>query len=249
MQRGRLSTGYRLRFDNDLAARLQQSAQPSIRPVRALILLAALGAAIALVVWAFQFIRLPSVAKSTDALAHMSRTIIEGLRSDQLNEALAVCADSEAGRAALQEDNPIRFKPSASPAPSAAIYISSQEFLTTVRAALVEQGLAWEQVRPLAFGGALAKVLDTQNMKETALAATGAVYFASGNTVYALELTARCCKSGAVVTDFWKCAATTATPRTVKQYVGERFQAFEQEPLKPGERAMIRKPRQVFIWL
>jgi hypothetical protein len=249
MQRGRLSTGYRLRFENGLAARAQQSAQPSIRPVRVLILLGGLGAGIALVVWASQFMRLPSVAKSTDALAHMSRTIIEGLRSNQLNEVLPVCADSEAGRGMLQEDNRMRFKPSASPAPSAVLYISSREFLTTVRAALAEQGLAWEQIRPLAFGGALAKVLDIRNMKETALAATGAVYFASGNTVYALELTARCCKSGAVVTDFWKCTVTTATPKTVKQYAEERFQAFEQEPLKPGERAMIRKPRPVFIWL
>ena len=247
MQRNRLSASSQLRFESNLETQVQRSNQRPLRLGRALGVLAVLILIVALAAWMTHFVRGPSHAAADDPYAVAVMTIINALRSGNIAEAITVTSEGEPGRTQLREDAQQRFKAvQADPPPRRPTLL---EFLTTLRADMAQQGLAWDQIRPLAFGGVRANILDTQKMKDPAVSVTGEVYFTAGDAVYALELTGRVCKASVVITDFWKCAPITAKPDDLRTYASDRYYAFKHETFSPNERAKIRKPRQLFFLL
>lgn len=194
----------------------------------------------------------PTRLSENDRVAAMARVVIEALKTGRLQEALAVCAEGPQARAAIEEDNRRIFntpgdQPGAGPGDPAVRPASALEFLTRAREDMARQGVEWEQARALAFGGVQAKVFDPGTMREPATAITGEIYFACGDAVYAIELTARSCDAGIIVTDFWKWTVTGAAPEKVEPDSWDRFQAFRQEPPKADESAQIQRPRHLFV--
>jgi len=239
----------RLEFDDDLMAAI---CQPSRRPrqaARAVLRVAAAVLVVAGLVAAGAFaLSLSPFWPRREPLAPMCTLLVDALRSGRLEQASSVCADAAPGQARLLEDNQrlaLRF-PNDAPE-----YVrrSSQAFLADVRDRLADAGLTCEAIRPLAFGGVRAKVFDADHMREPAVAMTGELYFAVGEAVYAVELTARRCKDGYVVTDFWKCAPVDAVPATLESYSIQRFRAFKEKRPEAKEDILIQRPRHVYIVL
>ena len=237
----------RLEFDDDLVAAI---CRPSRRPrkaarlvLRATLALLVLGGVVAAAGFA---LFLSPFWPRREPLAPMCTLLLDALRSGRLDDAMSVCADAAPGQARLLEENQRLALRVPDDAPEH-VRRSSEAFLTDVRDRLADAGLSCEAIRPLAFGGVRAKVFDPERMRGAAVAVTGEIYFAVGDAVYALEITARRCKDGYVVTDFWKCAPIDAAPTTLESHSIQRFRAFRQEQPRSGESTLIRKPRHVFL--
>jgi hypothetical protein len=109
-------------------------------------------------------------------------------------------------------------------------------------------GVVWEQIKPLAFGGVRAKILDPARMQQAADSVTGELFFLSGDKLFSLELTARRCGANFVVTNFWRYNALDITPDQIKDRVAESIRAFQDEPeVDPNVR--VKSPKQVFLSL
>jgi len=236
----------RLEFDDEL---MEAICRPSPGPRRAgrflfwtaasaLAFAGAIAAAVALV-------RMPLWPRS-EPLAPLCTALVDALRAGRPDQALSVCADSGPGRQRLLEDNQrlaLRF-------PGAAAdhaRVPCETFLAGLLERFAADGVALDGLRPLAFGGVRAKVFDPERMDAPAVAVTGELYFAAGDAVYALELTARQCGPAYVVTDFWKCGPIEAAPAVLESHSQERFHAFRQEQPPAGGSVLVQKPRHVFL--
>ena len=239
----------RLEFDDDLMAAIcrpsrgpQKAARVVLRVAVVLLVLAGLVAAGGFALFLSPFWPRP------EPVAPMCTLLIDALRSGRLDEASSVCADAAPGRNLLLEENQrlaLRFPDDA----PEHVRRSSEAFLADVRDGLADAGLSCEAIRPLAFGGVRAKVFDPEHMRGPAVAMTGELYFAVGDAVYALELTARRCKDGYVVTDFWKCAPIDAAPATLESHSIQRFRAFKEKRPEAEGRILVQRPRHVYIVL
>jgi len=58
---------------------------------------------------------------------------------------------------------------------------------------LEADGVSWDNVRPLAFGGAQAVVLAPDVMRRPAVALTGNIYFSSAGRVSLIKVSAKQC--------------------------------------------------------
>jgi hypothetical protein len=258
MYHSKLDKTSRLRFESGVMTQFDKPKRIRLRVGRLLAFVAVAAALVALAVWAVSSLRFPVRAAKGDAIARAASTLLAALKSGRLEQGLDVCAESEAGRKALLDDDRLRAKPNPE-AKSAKVSNPKQgaipplEFLTTVRGLLESHGVVWGQVRPLAFGGMQASVQDLRHMKDPAVSVVGEIYFAAGDKVYALEISARCCGDEAVITDFWRCAPidvpASAPFGALKDRTAERIRAFTGEPMKPGERVAIKSPRLVFVSL
>ena len=172
----------------------------------------------------------------------------DALSSGDTAGALRYCADSREGQLLLAQDNARAWNGNdESEAPDESPF--SADFLAATRETLLKQGADLTDLRPLAFGGARATILDPDGMAESVVALTGEMFFAVGAQVYALELTLRECAGQYVITDFWKCAPVDATLDTIEATAASRFRAFLEEKAKAGESAEIRRARHVFVML
>jgi hypothetical protein len=248
MSRAKLSNGSRLEFANSLSSRVRRP-MPSAWPLgRILVLVVGVVLVVAAGVWCVRHLHFSKGIGKDDPLAQVSRTILEALKANKLEDALAVCADGPAGRALLDEENQRLAKKDSPANPAQAPpRVASQSFLQEARDQLAKVGVEWETIRPLAFSGVEAAVLDPRTMQTAATSITGDLYFAAGSAVYALEFTGRRCKKSVVVTDFWRCTAANATPETVSECAKERFRAFKQETTKSESPVRIKSAEYIYI--
>jgi len=258
MNRNRFNKTSRLRFESSVTMRLDRPKVIRPRIGRLLLLVVGLAAIVALAVWGVRSLRLPVRTVKGDVVARAAGVVLSALKSGSMEQALDVCAEGEAGGRILAEDDSQRAKPTAAPTAAKVSSpkhgsVSAAEFLTSVRASLANQGVAWEQIRPLAFGGMQANVQDARHMKDAAVSVVGEIYFGAKDQVYALELSARCCGDKAVITDFWRCAPigvpASAPLSVLEDRTAARIRAFTLEPIKPGERVAVKSPRLVFTSL
>ncbi|MCX5758161.1 MAG: hypothetical protein NTU83_06575 [Candidatus Hydrogenedentes bacterium] len=254
-----MKTSVRLQFEQGVLRPVYQTEQMPSRVFPRLALLAGLAVLVALAVGATHFLRTPvrasdaepiirmaaGVASDAEPIIRMAAGVLDALKTNSLSGPLVVCAESEAGAALLREEDKRLFK---SRKPARDSRRACMESLRAIREALAGDGLAWEQVHPLAFGGVEAKVLDTPAMNDAARSLTGAIYFAAGDRVYGLELTARRCGNQYVVVDVWNCVPVDAKPTGLETFVDGRYRAFREEPAKSGE-AAIKSARRMFVAL
>jgi hypothetical protein len=258
MYRSKLNKTSRLSFESSVLTQFHRPKVIRPRIGRLALLVACVIGIAALAVWGLSALRWPVRSAKGDAVARTAGEVLSALKSGSLERALEVCAESETGRKKLIEDDEQHAKPSTAPAGGKTSNpkresLPAAEFLASVRASLANQGVVWEQIRPLAFGGMQANVQDVRRMKDAATLVVGEIYFAAQDQVYALELSARCCGETAVITDFWRCGPigmpAKASLGALKDRTAARIRAFMEEPINPGERVGIKSPRLVFVTL
>ena len=190
--------------------------------------------------------RVPRYLLNEDELAQMANTVIESLCANRLAEPPAICAESPRGQALLREEDR-RAGNGAGTSLTPEVRVPCHDFLAAAREGLTQQGVNWERVRPLAFSGVRAKLIDRARMRRYTISVIGEIYFADGGTVYSLELSARRCNGTYVVTDFWKCSPVDAAPGALEQHGRLRYQAYKRERAESGERVKVKSERHVFV--
>lgn len=241
----KMKSSVRLQFEQGLLRPVYQAEEAPRRVVPRLALLAGLALLVVLAVGATHFLRTPVRASEAEPIVRMAMGVLESLKSNAFGTPPVFCAESEAGAALLREEDKRLFK---SRKPASESRRACTDSLRSIRDAMAGEGMAWEQIRPLAFGGVGAKVLDASTMNDEARSLTGAVYFEAAGRVYALELTARRCGNQYVVTDVWSCRAVDVQPAALETFVDGRFRAFREEPAKTGE-AAIKSAKELFVAL
>jgi len=247
----------RLRFESGVMTQFDKPQVVRLRVGRAILLFAAMAGMAAFLVWGVSSLRLPVRKAKGDAVAKSAAVLLDALKSGNLDKAIEVSAESEAGRKALLDDDTEHAKPIPPAARPVKSPVAKQDampfaaFLKLIRDSLASRGVVWEQIKPLAFGGMQASVQDVRHMKDGTVSVVGDVYFAAEDQVYALEISARCCGDAAVVTDVWRCSSTgikaDGNLSTLKDRTAQRIRVFMEEPMKPGERIGVKSPRIVFV--
>ena len=213
------------------ASRAKRHTRMMVRTSLAALCAAGLLVAIA---WTLSgFIALPGQGADKRALAALAKSLTDALRTGELDQAIALTIDDETSRRQLEqsaENNPGTVQAGAKEKPLKP-QTTCQEFLTALRDRLAAEGLAWDRVHPVAFGGLVASVTaNDSKARDKAKSVLGEVYFESDGAVYALELTARRCGRQYVVVDFWRCTRTPVAPDGLEKYSLGRFQTLGQEP-------------------
>jgi len=249
------SKGGRLQFDPALVADIHRQRQSqNAFPVFSIALCAML--LLALAVWASQTIQMPAWAffQNNGNLDKACLALLQALQNGPLDTPLEICADSPAGTALLQKENTRLFRQGdSSPATQAtapsAKRPSSNAILAAIRRELVAAGVNCEQIRPLAFGGVKARIMDPATMEDTAESVTGEVFFSAGQRLFALQLTARRCGADFIITDLWQCLPLDIAPEAIKERVAQTLKAFKSESSEGVDAVKIKSPRQVFVLL
>lgn len=246
----------RLRFENDIMCRLGVPVPASRpRPVGGAGIRLALAAFCAMFLimataWGFSgFLGMSGRHQDKQALAELTKTLVSALQTGDLRAAMALTVDDENGKRQLEQSS------DASPGSVQAAAKGSgkiaesgcQAFLVALREQLAREGVAWDAVRPVGFGGLVASVAAHDGKgRDKAKSILGEVYFASGEKVYALELTARKCSEGYVVMDFWSCKPVPVGAEGLEKYSLGRFQSLGQEPDEKGLPVKVKDLRSVF---
>ncbi len=248
MQRNRVNPGNRLMFESNVVRQVRHERQRPPKIGRLVALLVLVGIVVGFAIWVSQFFHGVTHGKDAVAIGKMAATVLDALKNDTPNMVRDISADSEPGRALIQQDDQKRAKNPGQVEPASTDTGGNcVAFLMEARDSLAQQGLAWEHAKPLAFGGVRAELLESQAMKNPAVAVTGVLYFEADGAVYALELTARVCGDAAVITDFWKCAVTDVKPEGVEADAAARFRAFNEEQVSAKEPAAIKRSTSVFV--
>ncbi len=183
------------------------------------------------------------------AITAFSMTLLKGIAENRLDTALAVCPEGSYSGQLLFEEEQRVFRPDvqveAAVGPDAAQ--KRMDALAEIRAELEAQGVSWNDVRPVAFGGVRARVLEPERMRAPATALTGNIFFASGDRVFALELTAWRCDGEYVLLDVWQGAALPDDTSDVAAYSKEQFRAFQNDAGSADVAAEVDRAKNIFV--
>ena len=207
---------------------------------------------------AFTFARadtLPSAflfSRNSTALSHMARTLVLRLKTADLDGALTVCAEGpEASRILPEEDARIYRDPRPRGGPQAREdnRRARLESLARLRSDLARHGVQWEHVEPVAFAGVCARVKHPRHMTEAVQVATGHAYFASGDSVFAIEVSARRARGAFYIVEFWQWIPVRARPYELKTFAEDRFKEFDRDPGSPDKEVQVSRVRRVYVEL
>ena len=151
------------------------------------------------------------------ALPSAALTLIEGLRTNNAELALSVCAEG-AGSAQCLAKEQARVFGVAPDEPETDRLQRRESRLTQLgllRSQLEKQGVSWDAVTPLAIGGIHGRVYDRESMREPVDAFLGTVYFSSRENVFAIEISAWRCGRRFVIVDIWQWQALHIAPSEV----------------------------------
>jgi hypothetical protein len=183
-----------------------------------------------------------------DALTQLSSVLLVGLQSENYDVALAACAEGEPGAQMLADEDREVFVPAAdSPENRAAAARDARaESLAVLRMELAQLGVQWNDITPLAFGGVRARVRQDELMTRPVTAVTGHLYFLSGGSLFAVELSARKCGRAYFITEIWNWARLDADPllETAETHSSDQFRAFKDA--NDPDTANISRARRVF---
>ena len=187
-------------------------------------------------------------AQSNHDLAGVSRTFLVALANDDLNEALAVCAESPEGQRILNEERRRVFGAlSGADAFDPQSRVIKRHTLSRLREELAGVGVRWDTIEPLAIGGVRARVLQSSLMKEPASLVWGHLYFSNNNRLYEIEVTAWQCGDQFVIADVWNWAPLTIAPSDVEAFAKTRSRRFLNDRANAPDDTKIIRPRRIFL--
>ncbi len=187
-------------------------------------------------------------AQSNHDLAGVSRTFLVALANDNLNAALAVCAESPEGQRILNEERRRVFGAlSGADAYDPQLRAIKRHTLSRLREELANDGVRWDDIEPLAIGGVRARMLQSSLMKEPASLVWGHLYFSNNNRLYEIEVTAWQCGDQFVIADIWNWAPLTIAPSEVEAFAKTRSRRFLDDRSETPDDTKIIRPRRIFL--
>lgn len=147
---------------------------------------------------------------------------------------------SERSRLGLPENNP---------AGNSGARAERLRQLERIRRELEADGVSWDNVRPLAFGGAQAEVVAPDVMRRAAVALTGNIYFSAGGRVYLIEVSAKRCGRHYIMTELWQWKRLDGGHTDLQEHALEEYLAFKEENPAPPNAAIVAQPQFIFTSL
>jgi hypothetical protein len=167
-----------------------------------------------------------------------ARGFFAALQHGDVEETLRFCPESERGLALLMDDERrVKQDPPDDPNTEAVSEAREQRLaqLQALRREAVDLGVVWEEAAPAAFTGVIAELFDGEEMVHPVTSVTGFLCIVSDGRVYALELTARQCPQGFVVTGLWGWEALNVAPDALQAFSDERYEEFAAEQQRGAE--------------
>ncbi|MBI4556720.1 MAG: TMF family protein [Candidatus Hydrogenedentes bacterium] len=242
----------RLAFEPALIAEMRGVQRSTRRTISARLLFTALtGALVAVGATAMGFAGWTSfVGSDSAALQRISGALLEALRSDNLELALAVSAESEEGIRLLEsEQERVSLSESRENSAVDATRASLKENLTELRDQLKQQGVEFSRLTPLAFGGVRARIQNPETMNRPVTVVVGDVFFAVGEVTYGFELTARRCGADYIITEVWQCSPMAVQPDSLREYTQALYRAVREAPGTGENGVRISGARCVYVAL
>ena len=238
-----------LQFEDTLERRI--ASPPSRRrrprrnpaPVLAIVLLLLAGSLFGVFAW--------RRARNAD-VADLAAAFFAALQYGSPEEVLRFFPESEHGLALLIEDQRrVKLTPPEPPDAEVLAHARDQRAaqLQALRREATELGLDWDAAVPLAFVGVWAELFDADTMAQPVRSVTGYLCVQSGGEVFGLELTARECGGGHVVTGLWGWKRIDAPPKALGAFSRERFGVFQEEQRERAEEMSVTNARRLYVTL
>lgn len=231
-----------LKFENSLERRI---VSPSLHyrrrsrprgPALALVLVVVVALLAGLIgVWTWRQYRHRDVAA-------LGQGFFAALQVGDLEKALEFCPESEQGLARLMADEQrVKREPPLVPDPAALTEPRDQRLaqLQALRREAADMGLDWDRAVPAAFTGVIADLHDEEELLRPVTSVTGFLCLVFDGRVYGLELTARKCPEGYVITGLWGWDILTAAPDELRSFTAERYRAFTAEQERRTDDASV----------
>ena len=139
--------------------------------------------------------------------------------------------------------------PENSPAGNSEARAERQHQLERIRWELEADGVSWDSVRPLAFGGAQAEVMAPNVMRRAAVALTGNIYFSAGGRVYLIEVSAKRCGRHYVMTELWQWKRLDGGHTDLQEHALQEYLAFKNDNPASPDPAVVAQPQFIFTSL
>lgn len=190
-------------------------------------------------------------SSSNTDLAQTLAAFVGALREGRLEAALAQCAAGDAGLRAVQAEDQRVYRSEASEtnrlASSDRFQIEFLDTLADLYADLARAGLDWTRARAVAFVGAGAYARHPELMRRSVRVATGEVYIACGDRLYAVEVSARRPDGRYYISDIWAWRSVGPLPADTRSLAETRFREFDQEDAASHTGVRLSRIRRIFI--
>ncbi|MCC6698182.1 MAG: hypothetical protein IT365_21345 [Candidatus Hydrogenedentes bacterium] len=248
-----LTSGKRLEFEGDVLAQIYTPSdlRPRVRARRRTFrtFLAALVITVSVALGGGMLVQSGFFSADRRAITRTAETLLTGMASGDMALATSVCAESSEGTRRLANEEGNAFRQVVPAASNQEALEARRNTLHAIRSELEQAGVAWSDVRPVAFGGIRGRVIDEAAMQKPITVVAGTLYFASAGRLYALEFTAWRCEGAYVITDVWQGSPVTGGPGELKALSQGQFDAFLQEPPDAGVSLGIEYPKHIFFTL
>ena len=246
-----LTTGKRLEFEGDILAQIYapSALRPRVRARRRTFrtLTRVVVVSICATVGGGMLVQSGFFTADRRSVTRTAETLLTGLATGDMDMAVSVCAESGAGAQLVASEEGNAFRQTASVAPSQAALEARIGTLQAIRTELELAGVAWSDVRPVAFGGIRGRVVNEASMRKPITVLAGSLYFASAGRLFALEFTAWRCDGAYVVTDVWQGSVVSVGQDGLQALSQGQFDAFLQEPPDAETSLGIEYPKHLFF--
>lgn len=185
-------------------------------------------------------------SNDTAAVTATSESLLAALQAGRNAAATPVLASSANGAKLLKKDEVRTLIHGLPPHPDSPNPLAATP-LSRIRAALAKDGVVWNAIQPLAFGGVRAQVLDPTTMRAYATIITGELFFASAAAIYGIEYTARKCGHTFIITDIWRYHRLNLLRNQLAAYSSRKFREFTNQAPDPKDPTKIRKAKPLFV--
>ncbi len=183
------------------------------------------------------------------AVRVMGDEFLTSLAAGNIPAAMARFEEGAMGAPLIQSERSRLGLPESNPASHPEARAERQRQLERVRRELEADGVAWDKVRPLAFGGAQAEVLAPDVMRRAAVAVTGNIYFSSGGRVYLIEVSAKRCGRHYIMTELWQWKRLDGGHTDLQEHALQEYLTFKNDNPASPDPAIVAQPQFIFTAL
>ncbi|MCL4215781.1 MAG: hypothetical protein KJ052_02060 [Candidatus Hydrogenedentes bacterium] len=188
--------------------------------------------------------------RELDKLAVVQERLFQAISVDNLDAALALCAEEEGHAELIANENENVYRRPEPPLTAEGLQDARLARLASfarLRKQLEEQGLDWTQARPLAFGGIRANVRVARDMRRSIELTMGNLYIESQGRIYRIEMSIRHVKRAWIIVDIWKWESLDIPAGAIRAHVEESVQEFVNTPEGDAEDTEFNQVKSLFI--